>query len=83
MSEVKKGSFSGLSLLKRLLWPMLPSEAVFMSVIHVAARYYADVHSLGGRDPCCQLKTMLKSMLLQAAMGKEASFAVVLMSADS
>lgn len=42
------GSFSGLSLLERLLWSMPPLEATSMSVILPAAAGRVDVHG-----PCC------------------------------
>lgn len=37
MSELKNASFSGLNLLKGLLWSILPSEAMMVSVVHFAA----------------------------------------------
>lgn len=48
MSEAENGSFSGLSLLERLLWSVLLQEALLVSVAHAATWGQVDV-----RDPCC------------------------------
>lgn len=48
VSEMKNDSFSGLSLMERLLRSVLPPLAVLMSLVLVAARGHADIHGL-----CC------------------------------
>ena len=67
ISEMKNGSLSGLSLLKRLLWSVLPPEAMLMPMTGAAKGDHADF----GLPP----ETMWEPMLSLAAVGKEAFFA--------
>lgn len=70
------------------LWPMLPSKAMLRSMVHAAAKGHADVHvcvaskaheSNPGQKPCGSLRFMSHLTL----KGKEASVAVLSMTADS
>lgn len=49
--KMMNGLFSGLSLLERLPWSMLPPEAILVSQVHTAVNGHINIHDL-----CCSQK---------------------------
>lgn len=79
--HVRNSSFSGLSLLKRLPWPVLQLGALLSPEVCVATGSHVEFR--GVPMPLLAVWMDVWFMLLPAAMGQGASIAVVRMTTDS